>query len=225
MPGPNDYFGSDGVYPKMSERLQNRNDPHSRKARGERQVRFWLSAEEFEALEQTRQAHGLNAKDLFLEGLNRATQPLLDSLAGPLASAVQAAQAEPGETWQMAKLREEAERGELFAFPGQADFLLVQIVLDRDLLPEWHPLEIRCLKGFDSAETAIGYFCQHPAEFPKFAQTVLMHRAGEAHLGFQPVPADWYYTAHLLFEIYPRQMNSYGDYVTYEALLEQGMLA
>lgn len=181
----------------------------ARKARGDRQVSFWLSAEEFEALEVARKAQGLSAKEWLLQGLNRASLPL----------------AQQSEAWKEAKLQAEAERGELFAFAGQQDFLLVQIVLDRDLLPEWHPLEVTCLKGFDSAEAAIGYFCQHPAEFPKFAQIVLMHRAGEGHLGFVPEPADWYYTAHLLFEVYPRQMNSYGDYATYEALLERGMLA
>ncbi|MGE3726208.1 MAG: hypothetical protein AB7I41_11700 [Candidatus Sericytochromatia bacterium] len=181
----------------------------SRKARGDRQISFWLSAEEFEALETARKAQGLSAKEWFLQGLNRASPPV----------------SQQSVAWKEAQLQAEAARGELFAFAGQQDFLLVQIVLDRDLLPEWHPLEVTCLKGFDSAEAAIGYFCQHPAEFPKFAQIVLMHRAGEGHLGFVPEPADWYYTAHLLFEVYPRQMNSYGDYATYEALLERGMLA
>lgn len=181
----------------------------TRKARGERQISFWLSAEEFALLEQARQTQGLSAKALLLRAL---PPPAVSQTSQP-------------EAWQEAQLQAEAERGELFAFPGQKDFLLVQIQLDRDRLPEWHPLEIRLIKGFDTAEAAIAYFCQHPAEFPKFAQTVLMHRAGEAHLGFWPEPADWYYTAHLLFEIYPRQMNSYGDYATYEALLERGMLA
>jgi len=192
----------------------------SRKARGDRQISFWLSAEEFEALEGARQAHGLSAKEWLLQGLNNASPPLAPVSAGQAHS-----QAQQSAAWKEAQLQAEAARGELFAFAGQPDFLLVQIVLDRNLLPEWHPLEVTCLKGFDSAEAAIGYFCQHPAEFPKFAQIVLMHRAGEGHLGFVPEPADWYYTAHLLFEVYPRQMNSYGDYATYEALLERGMLA
>lgn len=183
-----------------------------RKARGDRQISFWLSADEFEQWEQVRQSKGLSFKDLFLQSIQSETKPLpIDSghsIDHP----------------QEAILLAECSRGELFVFQEQKDFLLVTILLDREQLPEWHPLEISCIKDFDHAEDAIRYFCQNPKQFPKFAQTVLMRRADEGHLGFAPAKNHWYYVAHILFEVYPRQMNAYGDFETYDNLLAHWML-
>ncbi len=184
-----------------------------RKARGDRQISLWLSADEFQKFEQLRQIRGVSLKELLLQSIapehvSPGPEPLTQQIDDP----------------QQNQLSEESERGELFAFAGQKDFLLVTIVLDRNHLPEWHPLEVSCIKGFDHADTAIQYFCQNPKKFPKFAQTVLMHRADEAHLGFVPDHNHWYYVVHILFEVYPRQMNAYGDFETYDTLLAKLML-
>lgn len=184
-----------------------------RKARGDRQISLWLSANEFQEIEQLRQTSGLSLKELFLQSIQAAH----NNKAQP--------HSHQEESTQEAVLFAESSRGELFAFKGQKDFLLVTVVLDRDQLPEWHPLEISCIKGFAHAENAIRYFCQNPKKFPKFAQTVLLHRADEGHLGFKPANNHWYYVAHILFEVYPRQMNSYGDFETYDRLLTHWMLA
>ena len=92
-----------------------------RKARGDRQISLWLSADEFQKLEQLRQTQGVSLKELLLQSLapERASpgpDPSIQQIDDP----------------QQNQLSEELERGELFAFGGQKDFLLVTIVLDRN---------------------------------------------------------------------------------------------
>lgn len=182
-----------------------------RRARGERELRIWLRAEEKALLEVHLRQTGQNAREFLLSALHKARgQGESCGISAP------ASIPDP--------LQEQLRRGELFAWPGCKDYLLLQITLDSEALPEWKPLSLKPLLDFDSAEAALRYYARNSSQISKTAQLVLLHRADADYLGFTPEADHWYYPAHIVFEIYPRIMNAFGDYEAYEALLQRYLL-
>ena len=177
-------------------------------------IQFRLNAADYARIQQIKQASGLSYRDLFMQALglepktpekHRPTMVELPETAAFLVAAQQ--------------------RGELFMFPDQPEFLLIQIEIDETRLPDFELIETHLLGAYESADAALSAYCQQGLQLAEMRQTVLLHKANPDYLGFTPSADHWYYPAHIVLEIYPRIMNAFGDFDYYEGLLSQFYLA
>ncbi len=156
-----------------------------------RHISFQVNEEEYALIQRLKKDKSY--RELFLSALQVNEPP------GP-----------PEENIPQERLEAQA-RGELFYLPRQNDFVLVQLELDMEALPEYKLEQLHIIGGFDTAEAALKSYCQQGLELHQMLQTLLLHRS----------EGDWYYPAHVVLEVFPRLMNTFGDYDFYESLLRQ----
>lgn len=183
------------------------------------QISLRLTEAEYTEVNDWRQQLGLSNKALLLHSLRLAAEHGLLELEQDSAKMAAPSMQLPPE--QEAQLAAAQQRGELFAFADKQDYLLLAVELDQTALPDWQPLRLTPLKDYPTAEAALWDYCQHGAGHAELAQIVLLHRASADTLGLVPAPNPWYYPAHILLELYPRIMNSFGDHDYYEGLLQR----
>ncbi|PIW18040.1 hypothetical protein COW36_06455 [bacterium (Candidatus Blackallbacteria) CG17_big_fil_post_rev_8_21_14_2_50_48_46] len=183
----------------------------------QRTISFKLSKAEYASYLQVKETTALSDKALFLQALN------LDPSPPPIETAKPEPVLPPQETTTFSPadhhMQSALDRGEIFYLENKLEFILLGIELDPDLLPEWQPLRLNILKDFKTAEKALDYYCKNSSKISKTQQIVLLRKAEAQELGFETHSQHWYTPAHIVFEIYPRIMNAFGDFEYYDQLL------
>ncbi|PIQ28048.1 hypothetical protein COW36_06885 [bacterium (Candidatus Blackallbacteria) CG17_big_fil_post_rev_8_21_14_2_50_48_46] len=188
------------------------------KNKQERTITFKLSKAEYAEYLKVKPFIKESDKELFLQALKSNQSPL------PLEQNLENEAPPPLETRSNSndpRIRSALERGEIFYLENKLEFVLLGIELDPEQLPEWQPVRLNLLKDFKTAEKALDYYCKNSSKIAKTQQIVLLRKAEAQELGFETQSRHWYTPAHIIFEIYPRIMNAFGDFEYYDELLSR----